>query len=208
LRFPISNGSFLEKFTIGTVCTRGLALKTIKIFGCGNIIMGDDGYGPAVIDRLNGLFEVPENIEAIDVGTCIREYLFDYLLTDVGRPDEIIILDAVDFTEREPGDVFEIKPAEIPAKKIHDFSLHQFPTVNLLQELQENTGIQILILAAQIEHIPDEIAPGLSPAVSKAVEVASEKISKILSLSPINEIGTFGSSSKSSEGDSEGLKVK
>jgi coenzyme F420 hydrogenase subunit delta len=208
LHFPVSNGIFFGNFTVGTVCTRGLVLKIIKIFGCGNIIMGDDGYGPAVVDRLNELYELPGNIEAIDVGTCVREYLFDYLLTDVGRPDEIIILDAVDFTEREPGDVFEIKPAEIPAKKIHDFSLHQFPTVNLLQELQENTGIQILILAAQIKHIPEEIAPGLSPAVSKAVVVASEKISKILSLSPINEIGTFSFSSKSSEGDSEGLKAK
>jgi len=170
--------------------------------------MGDDGYGPAVVDRLNELFDIPENIEAIDVGTCIREYLFDYLLTEVGRPDQIIILDAVDFTERERGEVFEIIPAEIPAKKIHDFSLHQFPTVNLLQEIQENTGIQILILAAQIEHIPEEIAPGLSPAMSKAVIEASEKIATILSLSPISEIDTFSLSPQHGERDSEGLKVK
>jgi coenzyme F420 hydrogenase subunit delta len=39
-----------------------------------------------------------------------------------------------------------------------------------------------LILAAQIEHIPEEIAPGLSPAMVKAVTDACEKISQILSL--------------------------
>jgi coenzyme F420 hydrogenase subunit delta len=152
------------------------------VFGCGNVIMGDDGYGPAVVDQLNSHYAMPENIQAVDVGTCVREYLFDYLLTEEGRPEKIIILDAVDFPDRSPGEVFQILPAEIPAKNIHDFSLHQFPTVNLLQELEQNTGIEVLILAAQIEFIPEEIAPGLSPAMSKAVSQACEKIAQLLSL--------------------------
>ncbi|MGB3210293.1 MAG: hydrogenase maturation protease [Desulforhopalus sp.] len=152
------------------------------IFGCGNVIMGDDGYGPAVIDELNNCYQLPADLQAVDAGTCVREYLFDYLLTEEGRPDRIIILDAVDFPDRTPGEVFQILPAQIPAKKIHDFSLHQFPTVNLLQELEQNTGIGVLILAAQIQYIPDEIGPGLSPAMSKAVTNACEKISQILSL--------------------------
>ncbi|WP_457576846.1 hydrogenase maturation protease [Desulfomarina sp.] len=150
--------------------------KKTMIFGCGNVIMGDDGYGPAVVDELHAHYDLPENTEAVDVGTCVREYLFDYLLTEEGRPDRIIILDAVDFPDRRPGEVFQIRPDSIPAKKIHDFSLHQFPTVNLLQELEENTGINILILAAQVEYIPKEIQPGLSPAMSAAVRKACEKI--------------------------------
>ncbi len=146
--------------------------------------MGDDGYGPAVADRLNQFYQLPEGIEAVDAGTTVREYLFDYLLTEEGRPNKIIILDAVDFTGRNPGEVFEIVPAEIPAKKIHDFSLHQFPTVNLLQELEEHTQIEVLILAAQIEFIPDEIAPGLTPPMQKAVEEASARIAEMLCLQP------------------------
>ncbi len=157
-------------------------MKIVKIFGCGNVIMGDDAYGPSVIDRLNEQYFFPDNVEAVDVGTCVREYLFDYLLSAEGRPDRIIILDAVDFEDRKPGEVFEIIPAQIPAKKIHDFSLHQFPTVNLLQELQDNTGIEILIIAAQIKFIPEEISPGLSDEMSDAVQEACEKIAQILSL--------------------------
>lgn len=157
------------------------------IFGCGNIIMGDDGYGPAVVDALNDRYAIPADVQAIDVGTCIREYLFDYLLTAEGRPERIIILDAVDFADRKPGEVFKILPDQIPAKKIHDFSLHQFPTVNLLQELEQNTGITVVILAAQIEYIPDEIAPGLSPAMGEAVAEACEKLAQMLSLSPKKE---------------------
>lgn len=153
-----------------------------KIFGCGNIIMGDDGYGPAVVDMLNEKYQLPPDVEAIDVGTCVREYLFDYLLTDQDRPARIFILDAVDFEDRQPGEIFTILPSQIPAKKIHDFSLHQFPTVNLLQELQDNTGIEIEILAAQIDHIPDEIAPGLTPAMQGAVDSACRKIAENFSL--------------------------
>ncbi|MDP3478184.1 MAG: hydrogenase maturation protease [Desulfoprunum sp.] len=151
------------------------------IFGCGNVVMGDDGYGPAVIDELNSRYELPEGVEAIDVGTCVREHLFDYVLSAEGRPDRIIILDAVDFTDRKPGDVFLMDTSAIPPKKIHDFSLHQFPTVNLLVELEQHTGIRVYILAAQVECIPEEITPGLSPAMSAAVSVACEKVLQILS---------------------------
>lgn len=143
--------------------------------------MGDDGYGPAVVDELNSRHTLPEGVEAIDVGTCVREYLFDYVLSAEGRPDKIIILDAVDFPDRKPGDVFLMDTSAIPPKKIHDFSLHQFPTVNLLVELEQHTGIRVYILAAQVECIPDEITPGLSPAMSAAVSVACEKILQILS---------------------------
>lgn len=154
----------------------------VKVFGCGNIIMGDDGYGPAVVERLHANYDIPDSVEAVDVGTSVREYLFDYLLSEEDRPEQIIIVDAVDFSEKEPGDVFEIIPGQIPAKKIHDFSLHQFPTVNLLHELAENTGIQVMILAAQVSYIPDQITSGLSPAMVHGVEKACEKISQFLSL--------------------------
>jgi len=163
-----------------TLCTRGTTVRTTTIFGCGNEIMGDDGYGPAVVEQLNSSLRLPENVEAIDAGTGVREYLFDFLLSSENRPETIIILDAVDFAGKEPGEVFQIRPADIPAKKIHDFSLHQFPTVNLLLELEQHTGIRVIILAAQVEYIPEEIAPGLTPAMSAAVSRACEEIFRIL----------------------------
>ncbi len=152
------------------------------IFGCGNMIMGDDGFGPAVIEELNTKHTLPESVAAIDAGTSVREYLFDYLLTAEGRPNRVIILDAVDFSDRKPGEVFKIDASTIPPKKIHDFSLHQFPTVNLLVELEEHTGMRVDILAAQVEYIPVEIEPGLSPSMKKAVPVACEQILQILSV--------------------------
>jgi coenzyme F420 hydrogenase subunit delta len=49
------------------------------------------------------------------------------------------------------------------------FSLHQFPTVNLLAALKEQAKIEIIVLAAQIEIIPDEIRPGLSETMENAL---------------------------------------
>ncbi len=151
------------------------------IFGVGNIVMGDDGVGPAVVEELLKRGTLPADVKAIDADTGVREYLFDYLLTDVGRPDNIILVDAVDMPDRVPGEVFVLDTDLIPPQKIHDFSLHQFPTVNMLVELEQHTGMRVTILAVQVEYIPDEIAPGLSPAVSAAVPEVCEKISQILS---------------------------
>ncbi len=150
------------------------------IFGVGNIVMGDDGVGPAVAGELLEKGNLPADVKVIDADTGVREYLFDYLLTEVGRPDRIILVDAVDLPGRTPGEVFELDIKSVPPQKIHDFSLHQFPTVNMLAELEQHTGMKVIILAVQVECIPDEISPGLSPAVSKAVPVACEKISQIL----------------------------
>ena len=143
--------------------------------------MGDDGFGPAVIEELEAHCILPDTVAAIDVGTGIREYLFDYLLAPESRPERLIILDAVDLPGRSPGEIFPLDISSIPARKIHDFSLHQFPSINLLLELQEHTGIKVNVLAAQVGWVPSEISPGMSTAMAAAVRPACEKILRILS---------------------------
>ena len=144
------------------------------IFGCGNTLMGDDGFGPAVIARLEERHRLPEQILAVDAGTGVREYLFDYLLAPTLGPEKIFILDAVDLPDRIPGELFFLDPGQIPACKSHDFSLHQFPTVNLLQELARETGIRVFILAAQVSSLPDRVRPGLSAPMERAVAAAAQ----------------------------------
>ncbi|MEE4242898.1 MAG: hydrogenase maturation protease [Desulfopila sp.] len=152
------------------------------IFGCGNPLMGDDGFGPAVIEQLQSRYDLGEAVAAVDASTGVREYLFDYLLAIDDCPGSIIILDAVDLPDRLPGELFFLASSDIPALKTHDFSLHQFPTVNLLSEIEEHTGTTVTILAAQIEYIPNEIHPGLSPSMKLAVPTACETILQILSV--------------------------
>jgi len=152
------------------------------VFGCGNPLIGDDGFGPAVIEHLlQRKRHLPQGVSVADVGTGVREYLFDYLLSEKERPRHLIIVDAIDREDKKPGEIFEIDPSSVPAKKLHDFSLHQFPTVNMLQELQQFTEMKVTILVAQVESLPQEVFQGLSPAMAAAVPKACQKIMDILS---------------------------
>ncbi|MHC1727751.1 MAG: hydrogenase maturation protease [Syntrophobacteraceae bacterium] len=152
---------------------RDLFTKPVLIFGCGNVLIGDDGFGPAVIDHLLENFELPAQVAAMDVGTSIREILFDLLLMSE-RPRAMFIVDAVFESARQPGEIFEIDISGIPQKKVNDFSLHMFPSVNLLNDLQDGAGVKIRVLAVQAGKMPDEIQPGLSAPVEAAVPKACE----------------------------------
>jgi coenzyme F420 hydrogenase subunit delta len=87
----------------------------------------------------------------------------------------------VDYPDRTPGEVFEISVDGIPAKKTSDFSLHQFPTVNILKELQEQTDIAVHIIVAQVTPLPAEVNPGLSDEVTRAIPEASRRVLALIS---------------------------
>ena len=152
-----------------------LFAKSILVFGCGNILWGDDGFGPAVANYLTEHYTLPADVEVRDVGTSIRDLLFDLVLSEQ-KPQKIIIVDAVDYPDRQPGEIFEIPVEGIPEKKTSDFSLHQFPTVNMLQELKEHSGMEVKVLVAQVQEIPEEVKPGLTPVLQRAVVAASERL--------------------------------
>jgi coenzyme F420 hydrogenase subunit delta len=149
--------------------------KRVLIFGCGNILFGDDGFGPAVVGRLNAQHNLPGDVLAMDVGTSIREILFDLALSEK-KPAKLIIVDAVQYPDRTPGEVFEIPVEGIPEKKTADFSLHQFPTVNILQELKDQTAIAVKVIVGQAEQVPEEVGPGLSATIEAAVDTAIRRL--------------------------------
>jgi coenzyme F420 hydrogenase subunit delta len=149
--------------------------KRVLIFGCGNILFGDDGFGPAVVGRLNAQHNLPGDVLAMDVGTSIREILFDLALSEK-KPAKLIIVDAVQYPDRTPGEVFEIPVEGIPEKKTADFSLHQFPTVNILQELKDQTAIAVKVIVGQAEQVPEEVGPGLSATMEAAVDTAIRRL--------------------------------
>ncbi|SMC65644.1 coenzyme F420 hydrogenase subunit delta [Desulfocicer vacuolatum DSM 3385] len=149
--------------------------KNILVFGCGNPLFGDDGFGPAVIAHLEKHHTIPENCEIMDAGTSIRDILFDMLLLP-DHPEKIIIVDAVNFEGHKAGEIFEIDVNDIPRNKTSDFSLHQFPTTNMLRELNEGTDIDVRVFVVQTQPLPNEVAPGLSIAVEQAISNMCDKI--------------------------------
>ena len=150
--------------------------KSVLILGCGNILFGDDGFGPAVAQRLRRNFTIPGDICVFDAGTSVREILFDTILSDK-KPSKIIIVDALD-CDRKPGELFSLDVDSLPNIKLDDFSMHQVPTSNLLRELQDLCSIEVIVTACQVAHIPDSVSPGLSEPVRGAVEAAAEMLAR------------------------------
>jgi coenzyme F420 hydrogenase subunit delta len=150
--------------------------KDLLILGVGNPLFGDDGFGPAVAEELERRGQAPSFAAVLDVGTGVREILFDLILSPE-RPTEVIIIDALD-CGREPGEIFKVKADEVPKLKSHDFSLHLAPSLNLLQELRDSAKVKVTILAAQPEPIPDIVAAGLSAPIQKAVQEAADYITE------------------------------
>jgi coenzyme F420 hydrogenase subunit delta len=148
--------------------------KPTLILGCGNTLFGDDGFGCALVEYLEAHYTLPEDVCLLDVGTGVRKLLFTLCLGPA-RPRRVLILDALD-VGRAPGELFEIAPADIPAIKCDDFSLHQLPTSNLLRELQEQCGVEVRVLACQTGPLPDEVRPGLSEPVRRALPQAAERV--------------------------------
>jgi coenzyme F420 hydrogenase subunit delta len=151
--------------------------EDIVVLGCGNILFGDDGFGSYVAEYLQNSDALPKSVAVINARTSVRGILFDLILSEQ-RPRKIIVVDAID-ANRPPGEVFKITIDELPLNKIDDFTFHQMPTSNLLRELKEYCGVDVVIIAGQIESIPEAVRPGLSNALAGSVPVAAEEVLKL-----------------------------
>lgn len=153
--------------------------KKVLILGCGNTLFGDDGFGCAVVDHLLTDFEIPDHVYVMDVGTGVRKLFFTLALSET-LPDQVIIIDAVD-KGRIPGDLFEISLDDVPVEKADDFSLHQAPTSNLAKDIQSR-GVNVRVIACQVERIPESMNSDISLPVRQAVSLAGDWIAGDLSM--------------------------
>ena len=155
---------------------RDATYTDIVVLGCGNILFGDDGFGPYVADYLQNCIRLPKNVSVINAGTSVRGILFDLILSPQ-KPKKIIVIDAVD-TKRKPGEVFNLNVDEFPLNKIDDFTLHEMPTSNLLKELKEFCNVDVIIIAAQVGQMPEAVRPGLSDVLMESVAIAAQEVLK------------------------------
>lgn len=148
-----------------------LFTKPVVILGCGNTLLGDDGFGPEVIEHLHTYYKIPENVLAMDAGTSAGDILFDFVLSPV-RPRHLFIVDAVTSGGVEPGEIFEVPVERVPEGGTGGFNPHQVPSMSLLRELKFSAGVDVRILAVRAVAVPEFVQPGLSPEVRAAVDRA------------------------------------
>ena len=146
----------------------------IRILGCGNPLVGDDGIGVHIANKLMEMrSELPDNVEVIDAGVGGLE-----LLNFMENAEQIIIVDAV----KGAGDVGSVHRFEIEdiknaisgdALSIHDTSIAD--VLCIAQHVQEMPK-SVKILAIEIEEA-EEVSICLSEKVHASVD---EVISMIL----------------------------
>jgi coenzyme F420 hydrogenase subunit delta len=148
------------------------ANKRVLILGIGNVLFGDDGFGPAAVQYIMQNCRVPSDVYVMDVGIGAGDVLFTLSLSQK-KPKKIIILDAVDL-KRKRGEIFELSIDDLPVNNLESYSFHLFPASNFLRELGDE-GVQVVIIACQAERMPDTVNPGLSDSVQSALPWAAKK---------------------------------
>ncbi|HXJ85381.1 MAG TPA: hydrogenase maturation protease [Candidatus Binatia bacterium] len=95
--------------------------KKILIGGIGNVLLGDDAFGPYVIRLLESQYVFPDNVEIADLGTPALD-----LTHRIAGLHAVIFIDCVASREHPPGTVLLYRKADIvramPAKRLDPHS--------------------------------------------------------------------------------------
>jgi hydrogenase maturation protease len=147
----------------------------VLIYGAGNLILSDEGFGVHFIRHLEKHYEIPGNVEIYDGGTLGIMVSFKF-----EEADKVILIDVVD-TPGKPGDIFRFDREEIMLKKLPvKMSPHQIGLQEMLL-ISEMRGAPQSELAF-FGIIPSSLDPGdtLSPPLQKGLEkVASLVVAEL-----------------------------
>jgi hydrogenase maturation protease len=141
------------------------------VFALGNVLMGDDGLGPAVVRRFEAEYALPPDVEIVDLGTPGLD-----LLPWLADLDRVIVVDTVK-SDRAPGTVLVYDKADImrhaPMARIgpHDPGVKD---ALFALEFAGRAPRDVVLVGV----VPATTAIGLelSPAVQAAVPVAIEEV--------------------------------
>jgi len=137
------------------------------IVGIGNSLRADDGFGPALIERLQGKV----NLVCIDAGSAPENYLGRIVRE---APDTILLADAAHLG-LEPGQYRILKPAEILNCGL---TTHDMSSRMLIEFLEDQTQANIFMLAMQPENV--SLGERMSERLNKALDEIEMSIREIL----------------------------
>ena len=148
------------------------AATKVLVAGVGNVLRGDDGFGPAVAERLQHL---PPQVTVVETGIGGVALLQELM---GGGYDALIVIDAVDRGE-PPGTVFLITPEVLDAVHIADVHLANPDRVLSMAKTIGVLPARLRIVGCQPAEI-DELSETLSEPVARAIPLAVSKIEEIV----------------------------
>jgi len=150
--------------------------KPILIIGCGNPLMGDDGAGNRVVEKLRE-FQLPEYVEIEDVGVGglgIIELLLDR--------KKIIVVDTVR-TGAPPGTLHVLRRDELPSANFFMISPHDIGLLETLELAEkvfpERVTKNILVIgieAGVVTEYTDIVSEEVRRAIDEAVQIVLQEL--------------------------------
>jgi hydrogenase maturation protease len=158
----------MTRFGVNAVCS-------ISVIGLGNVFLGDDGFGPLVIETFRCSYEHGESVEVIDLGTPgldLAPYLYGKEL--------VVIVDAV-HSAMAPGTVSFFREEEFVSSRAklritgHDPGLWE-SLAHL--RLAGHAPCELIVLGVTPESCT--FAAGISEQIVQIASEASEDIAQLL----------------------------
>ncbi len=149
--------------------------KNIKVLGCGNTLVGDDGVGIRAIERLRQM-ELPQNVEVIDAGVGGLS-----ILSWIEDADKVVIVDAVQTGNEPPGTVYRFTDRELPPSDMFMLSLHDLnlvDTINVGRVVQKMPD-EIVIIGVEVKRVAEftrELTPEVEGALPEVLDLVLREL--------------------------------
>ena len=135
--------------------------------GVGNVLRGDDGFGPAVTELLGHL---PAGVDVVETGIGGIALLQELM----AGCDGLVLIDAVD-RGAAPGTVFLLEPEVPEAVHVPDIHLANPDRVLTMAKTIGVLPARVRIVGCQPADV-DELGEGLSPPVQAALAIAVARV--------------------------------
>jgi len=149
---------------VSRIFSRALKGKLV-IIGIGNILRGDDAFGPALIEKLKDKV----NAVCIDAGSAPENYTGKVVKES---PQAVILADAAHLG-LEPGEYDILSKDEISKT---GFTTHDLSPNMFMDYLENETKADIYMLAVQPERVSfgDEMSDKIKEAIDQITEMIKE----------------------------------
>jgi len=160
---------------------------TVAVVGVGNSIMGDDGVGPTIIERLEGSpAGAADDVRLVDAGTT------GFLaLEAMSGAERAVVVDAVE-TGEPPGTIHEYRyvdgafETDVPEMTMHDVSFTEAMVAGRdVYDLPDE--IRILGVEPADVSIGDELSGAVERAATELIDVLLERIDGASTMSTATE---------------------
>lgn len=150
----------------------------VLIYGAGNLILSDEGFGVHFVRHLERCYQIPDNVELYDGGTLGIMVHFKF-----EEADKVILVDVVD-AQGEPGDIFRYEREDIMLKKIpvkmspHQIGLQEMLLISEMRDAPK-ADLTFFGIIAQTLDPGDRLSPPLQEGLEKVATFVVEELRKV-----------------------------